>query len=141
MNRNVSMFLGVATAAAGLQLLAASADAHHSAAPFYDETKTVEIRVVVTRWSFVNPHPFLYVDVQVEQGETQEWIIEFAGAVRMRKIGWSPETFTPGEIVSAVGHPPKAEGQYGMFSPKIMRKDGTVIPIDGTVGGAGVSPR
>lgn len=141
MQRNVSMFLAVATAAAGFQLLAASASAHHSAAPFYDETTTVEIRGVVTRWSFVNPHPFLYVDAVDEQGETHEWIIEFAGAVRMRKIGWSPETFTPGEIVSAIGHPPKAEGQYGMFSPKIMREDGTVIPIVGSVGGAGVAPR
>jgi hypothetical protein len=140
MKRNLSMFL-TAAVVAGLQLISISAGAHHSAAPFYDDTKTVEIRGVVTKWAFVNPHPFLYVDVTDEQGETKEWIIEFAGAVRMQKIGWSTETFKPGEIISAVGHPPKAEGAYGMFSPAISREDGTVIPIVGEVGGAGVSPR
>lgn len=140
MKRNLSLFLAVA-AAAGLQLITVSASAHHSAAPFYDDTKTVEIRGVVTKWSFVNPHPFLYVDVTDEQGETHEWIIEFAGPVRMQKIGWSTETFTPGETISAVGHPPRAEGTYGMFSPAISREDGTVIPVVGEIGGAGVSRR
>jgi hypothetical protein len=140
MKRNLSTFLAVA-AAVGLPMITASVGAHHSAAPFYDDTKTVEIRGVVTKWSFVNPHPFLYLDVADERGENQEWIIEFAGAVRMQKIGWSTETFTPGEIISASGHPPRASGQYGMFSPQIAREDGTVIPIVGEVGGAGVAPR
>ena len=140
MKRNPSVFLVVAAAAA-LQFISVSASAHHSAAPFYDDTKTVEIRGVVTKWSFVNPHPFLYVDVTDEQGETHEWIIEFAGPVRMQKIGWSTETFTPGEIITAVGHPPRAEGTYGMFSPEIAREDGTVIPVVGEIGGAGVSRR
>lgn len=135
MKRNLSLFLAAVVAAAGVQLFTASASAHHSATPFYDDTKTVDISGVVTRWVFVNPHPFLYVDVTDDQGETQEWIIEFAGPVRLQKMGWSVRTFMPGEIVSATGNPPKAEGTYGMFSPRIAREDGTVILQAGGQGG------
>ncbi len=141
MNRNLSVFSATAVIVAGFQLFTVSAGAHHSAAPFYDETRTVEIRGVVTKWAFVNPHPFLYVDAVDDQGETHEWIIEFAGPVRLQKIGWSPETFTPGEIITAIGHPPKAEGMYGMFSPVITRENGTVIEMVGAPGGAGAPQR
>lgn len=128
MKRHLSILPAVIVASTGLQFLTKPAGAHHSSAPFYDETRTVEIRGVVTRWTFVNPHPFLYVDVTGEQGETQEWIIEFAGPVRLQRMGWSAEFFTPGETIVATGHPPRAEGVYGMFSPEIVREDGTVIP-------------
>ena len=128
MKRNFSVFLTIIAATAGYQLLPESAGAHHSTAPFYDQTRTVEIRGVVTKWTFVNPHPFLYVDVTDERGETQEWVIEFSGPVRLQKMGWSAEFFKPGEVITATGHPPKAEGTYGMFYPEIVREDGTVIP-------------
>jgi len=128
MKRNLSVFLTIIAATAGYQLLSVSASAHHSTAPFYDQTRTVEIRGVVTKWTFVNPHPFLYVDVTDEQGETREWVIEFSGPVRLQKMGWSAEFFKPGEIITATGHPPKAEGTYGMFYPEIVREDGSVIP-------------
>ncbi|MYF69312.1 MAG: hypothetical protein F4053_17130 [Proteobacteria bacterium] len=128
MKLNRSVFLAIIAATAGYQLLPVPAGAHHSTAPFYDQTRTVVIRGVVTKWTFVNPHPFLYVDVTDEQGETQEWVIEFSGPVRLQKMGWSAEFFKPGEIITATGHPPRAEGTYGMFYPEIVREDGTVIP-------------
>ena len=131
MKRNLSMFLAAVVAAAGLLSFTVPVGAHHSATPFYNDSKTVDIRGVVTKFVFVNPHPFLYVDVTDEQGNTQEWIIEFAGPVRLQKIGWSTRTFVPGEVITATGHPPKAAGTYGMFSPRIAREDGTVIPLTG----------
>lgn len=128
MKRNPLAFLALVAVGAGGQVVANLARAHHSTAPFYDDNRTVEIRGVVTKWTFVNPHPFLYVDVTDEQGVTQEWVIEFAGPVRLQKMGWSAEFFMPGETIVATGHPPRAEGVYGMFSPEIVREDGTVIP-------------
>ena len=111
--------------------------AHHASAPFYDGTKSVEANGVVTRFVFLNPHPFLYVDVTDEQGNTTEWIIEFGGPVRLQKVGWSARTFVPGEVITATGHPPKAAGTYGMFSPEIAREDGTpIILANGGGGGA-----
>ncbi len=135
MKRNLSMFLAAVIAAVGLQWLTVPVGAHHSAAPFYNPEVTVDIRGVVTKWVFRNPHPFLYVDVTDEQGEAVEWIIEVPGPVQMMKLGWSTKTFVPGEVISATGNPPKQAGTYSMFSPRIARVDGTVIPGSGGRGG------
>ena len=140
MKRNFSMCLAAVVAAAGLHWFTVPVGAHHSATPFYDEDTTVDIRGVVTRFVFRNPHPFLYVDVTDEQGNTVEWVIEFAGPVRLQKVGWSVKTFVPGEVITATGHPPKAAGTYGMFSPRIAREDGTVIRQAGG-GGGGNAPQ
>ena len=119
MKRNLSVLLTFTSMS--LQLLSITARGHHSSTPFYDAEQTVEIQGIVTNWAFVNPHPFLYVEVAADDGKTQEWIIEFAGPVRLQKAGWSNETFQPGEMITAVGNPSKAEGTYGMFSPRITR--------------------
>ena len=138
MKRILSMSLAAAVAMVGLHWFAGTASAHPSATPFYDEEKTVDIRGVVTRFVFMNPHPFLYVDVTDEQGNTTEWIIEFGGPVRLQKVGWTAKTFTPGEVITATGHPPMAAGTYGMFSPQIAREDGTAIVLAN--GGGGGAP-
>ncbi len=128
------MFLAAGIAAAGLQWLTVPAGAHHSEAPFYDQDKTVDIRGVVTRWVFRNPHPFLYVDVTDEQGARVEWVLEFVGPVRLMKVGWSAKTFVPGETISASGHPSRAAGTYGMSPQMVARADGAVIPGSGRGG-------
>ena len=42
--------------------------AHHASAPFYDSAKSVEANGVVTRFVFRNPHSFLYVDAEGDNG-------------------------------------------------------------------------
>jgi hypothetical protein len=108
--------------------------AHHAEAPFYDGTKTVEIRGVVKSWVFRNPHPFLHVEVTDEKGAKNEWAIEFVGPVRLIKVGWSAKTFTPGEIISATGHPSRAPGTFGLSPLSVSRADGKVIPGSGRGG-------
>ena len=124
------------TMAAGFAWLAHPISAHHSEAPFYDLQKTVEIKGVVTRWVFKNPHPFLFVEVADEKGAKVEWTIEFVGPVRLAKIGWSAKTFTPGEIVTVNGHPSRAPGTFGISSASVARADGKVIPGSGRGGNA-----
>lgn len=135
MRSSLSMLAGAAVAAAGLHGFTGPAYAHHSEAPFYDQTKTVEIRGIVKNWVFRNPHPFLYVEVTDEKGAKNDWILEFVGPVRLIKQGWSAKTFVPGEVVSATGHPSRAPGTYGLSPLKVSRADGTVIPGSGRSGG------
>jgi DNA/RNA endonuclease YhcR with UshA esterase domain len=108
--------------------------AHHAEAPFYDMNRNVSIKGVVTKWQFRNPHPFLFVEVADDTGVKREWTIEFVGAVRLAKVGWSAKTFTPGETVSVSGHPSRAPGTYGISSASVARADGKVIPGSGRGG-------
>lgn len=134
MGRILFIFPVVAFAVAAFLPLGASVAAHHSEAPFYDSTKTIEIRGVVTKWVFKNPHPFLFVEVADNTGVKHEWVLEFVGPVRLIKVGWSNTTFTPGEVVSANGHPSRAAGTFGLSPLMVARADGKVIPGSGRGG-------
>ena len=68
------------------------------------------------------------------QGVTNDWALEFVGPVRLIKVGWSAKTFVPGEIVSAKGHPSRAEGTVGLSPLSVSRADGQVIPGSGRGG-------
>jgi hypothetical protein len=63
-----------------------------------------------------------------------EWVLEFVGPVRLIKVGWSAKTFTPGEVVSASGHPSRAPGTFGLSPLMVARADGKVIPGSGRGG-------
>jgi hypothetical protein len=131
MRYGLSIVLSALLVAGLIQAFVMPAAAHHSEAPFYDVSKTVEIKGVVTRWTFKNPHPFLYVEVTDDEGVRTEWVVEFVGAARLARIGWSAKTFTPGEVVIASGHPSRAEGTHGISSATVARADGTIIPGSG----------
>ena len=89
----------------GLVITNAPAIAHHSSAPFYDDTKRVDVIGVVQRFVFRNPHSFLYVEAPGENGETVEWEIEMGASVSMSRRGWTPETIKVGDDIKvAVNH-------------------------------------
>ena len=59
---------------AGL-VFAAAAQAHHSFSMFDRETE-MHLTGVVSRWAFNNPHAWLYITVENENGEEVEWGFE-----------------------------------------------------------------
>jgi len=106
--------------------------AHHSSAPFYDSTKTVEAQGTVTKFLFKNPHSFLYFDAD-ENGKKVEWQIELGAAGGLTRTGWTPDTLKPGTLIKVSGRPSRAEGSHGMCCAKITRPDGTPIVTGGRV--------
>ena len=118
----VAAVLAIAAVAGGI-----SARAHHASGPFYDDTKTVEVEGVVTRFLFRNPHSFLHLDTEGENGETISWEIEMGTAVSMTRRGWSPDTITVGDRIRAAGRPSRAPGTHGMCCAELTRPDGSAI--------------
>ena len=117
----------VALVVVGLVLTGPSADAHHSSAPFYDDTKSVEAVGVVSRFVFRNPHSFLYIQGENEDGEQGEWEVEMGAAVSMSRRGWTPDTINAGDPIKAVGQPSRAPGTFGMCCAELTRPDGSPI--------------
>ena len=113
--------------AAVVALTGAPADAHHASAPFYDNTKSVEAEGVVTRFLFRNPHSFLFLDGEDENGETIAWEVEMGTAVSMSRRGWTPETIQVGDRIRVVGQPSRNPGTYGICCAEITRPDGGPI--------------
>ncbi len=105
------------------------AEAHHNSAPFYDDTRSVEIVGIVSKFSFRNPHSFVFVDGENEDGETVQWEVELGAAVSMSRRGWTRETIRIGDPIRAVGRPSRAPGTFGMCCAQLTRPDGSPIRL------------
>ena len=101
--------------------------AHHAQTPFFDQDRTVEVRGIVIRWVFRNPHPVLEVEAADEAGKKVLWEVQFAPATVLAKRGWTESTFKPGEAVVATGHPSRAPGTFGLEHRSIERADGSPV--------------
>ena len=132
MNVRQWMALAAAVVAAKVFLTVAPALAHHSSAPFYDNTKRVDIQGVVTRFVFRNPHAFLYLDVTDPAGKT-EWQVELGAPVSLTRTGWTPDTIKAGMELKVSGQPSKAPGSHGICCGRITRPDGSPIVAGGRV--------
>jgi hypothetical protein len=93
----------------GITLCSAVPSAHHSIASAYDESKHVNIDGVVRQFQFVNPHPFLVVDVKDDGGNTQSWQLEMDNRVELIDVGMTAATFKPGDRVVVTGSPSRGQ--------------------------------
>ncbi len=123
------LWISILAAAVGVAFVVARtpAAAHHSSAPFYDDTKRVDAVGVVERFVFRNPHSFLFIRGDNGSGQTVEWEVELGAAVSMRRTGWTPETIRAGDPIKATGQPSRAPGTYGMCCAQLSRPDGSPI--------------
>jgi hypothetical protein len=92
----------VLTAAAGLLIAAAPLLAHHSFAAEYDSTKKVELKGVVTKFEWMNPHAHFYVDVTDKNGKIANWNLELASPNMLVRNGWRRTSLKEGDQVVVV---------------------------------------
>lgn len=89
---------------AALSALTVTADAHHSIAGMYDQSRRVTLDGVIAQYQFVNPHPFVVVDVTTN-GTTQSWKAELDNRWELQNVGMTPTTFNAGDRVVVSGSP------------------------------------
>ena len=84
--------------------MAGLAGAHHSHAMF-DHSREVSLTGTVTNFAFTNPHAFLYVDVEGDDGSVVNYWVEMSNIPNMIRRGVSPRTFNVGDVVTVQFHP------------------------------------
>jgi hypothetical protein len=89
-------------AAAGLLLAVAPLLAHHSFAAEYDSTKKVELKGVVTKMEWMNPHAHFYLDVTDKDGKVANWNLELASPNMLVRNGWRRTSLKEGDQVLVV---------------------------------------
>jgi hypothetical protein len=92
----------VLTASAGLLLASAPLLAHHSFAAEYDSTKKIELKGVVTKFEWMNPHAHFYVDVTDKDGKVANWNLELASPNMLVRNGWRRTSLKEGDQVVVV---------------------------------------
>ena len=88
----------IAVPAVWLAAMSPSLVAHHSAAMF-DHDTVMEITGIVREFQWTNPHVWIQVDVESDDGVV-EWSIEGGGPNSLSRQGWRPSTFPAGATVT-----------------------------------------
>ena len=105
-----------------------SAEAHHSAALFYDMKNRISITGQVIRFNFRNPHAIVELAVVGKDGVEQRWTAETSAPSALRRRGWSQDSLMPGETVTLNGVQAN-DGSLFMRIISATRADGTDIGL------------
>ncbi len=99
--------------------------AHHSRAMF-DFDSAVDLTGTVAEWQFTNPHVFIILDVDNEDGSTSRWTLEGFGPNTVYRQGWNPDSLKPGDRIIVNVAPLFAGGSGGSYSD-VRWEDGTTV--------------
>jgi len=103
--------------------------AHHGASAF-DTGKRVTLKGTVTEWFWANPHCFLKFDAQGGNGTTAHWVAETSNPPDMINMGWSKQSFKPGDEVTVTVEPVKNGRPVGRVL-EVVLADGKTLHATG----------
>jgi sarcosine oxidase gamma subunit len=129
------------TLAAGAAIVAAggatSASAHHSFAAEFDSNAPVHIEGTVVEFQWVNPHSWLIIDTEEEDGTVVRWAVEGGAPSALLRRGWTRDTLPAGTRVIVDGFQAK-DGKPRANARNIEFPDGTSLHFGST--GIGAAP-
>ena len=97
----------------GIAISVAALYGHHSIAGVYDGSREVKIEGLVAKFYFVNPHPFLIVDVKndARNGGAKQWRLEMDNRYELAEVGMTAETLKEGDRIVVSGSPGRTQAQ------------------------------
>jgi hypothetical protein len=109
--------------AALLVVSMAPARAHHSLSD-YDTGRETTLDGVIAQFQFVNPHPYVVLDVRDARGAVQSWHLEMDNRRELSDIGMTKDTLKAGDRIVVSGSP-------GHTQPRILYIRTLERPADG----------
>lgn len=76
--------------------IANTSSAHHAFAAEFDREKPVSLRGRVTEMRWANPHAWIYIDVDNDDGTVTNWALETRAANNLIRLGWRREDLPAG---------------------------------------------
>jgi hypothetical protein len=106
---------------AGVLVLGATIDAHHAISAIYDNSKPMTVRGTVTEFQFINPHPFVMMEVVDERGRAQTWQLEMDNRFELVAIGMTADSIKRGDHVVVTGGPARSRSN-GLYVLRLDRE-------------------
>ena len=89
-----------AAVAVALLLGAGSLAAHHAFSAEFDASRPIHFQGTVTKVEWINPHTWIHMDVQMDNGTTERWMIEGGNPHNLFRRGFNKDVIQIGmEIV------------------------------------------
>ena len=121
-----------------LLIVSPSLVAHHGAASF-DTAKKITLKGSVVEWFWANPHCFLRFSVKDESGQAVEWVVETQSGPNILPLGYTKQTFKPGDEVAVTLQPVRNGKPLGRLLSVVLpngKKLGAMGEGSGTANGS-----
>jgi hypothetical protein len=82
---------------------ASTASAHHSFAAEFDAAKPVKFQGTVIKMEWINPHPWIHVEVKGDDGTIRVWMIETAAPNSLIRRGFTKNSLPVGSVINIAG--------------------------------------
>ena len=115
------------------------APAHHAFAAEFDAERPINLEGKVTKMEWINPHAWVHIEVEREDGGVDAWMIEGGTPNTLFRRGFTKDSLMPGTIIVVNGYQAKdgslkANGRDLTFPDGrklFMGSSGTGAPRDG----------
>ena len=132
--------LAFAFVAGVLSLAAEPVWAHHAFAAEFDSSKPIRLKGTVTKMEWINPHAWIHIDVEGEDGKVSPWMIEAAAPNSLLRRGFTKNSLLIGTEIVVEGYQAKDEAKLANGSI-ITFTDGRKLFIGSSAGDPGAAPR
>jgi hypothetical protein len=109
--------------------------AHHSFAAEYDADKPVTLTGSVTKMAWINPHSWIYIDVEKPDGSVENWAVEAGPPGTLVRAGFTKESLAAGTVIKVNGYRAK-DGALRANGRDITLPDGRLLFVGGSSPGA-----
>ena len=69
----------------------------------FDVNRPVKLTGTITRIEWTNPHSWIFIDTEDDDGNVQNWAIELISTNGLLRRGWTRDTVNAGDIVDVEG--------------------------------------
>jgi hypothetical protein len=111
-----------------LLMLALAAQSHHSHGNY--DAAYIDLEGTVREVHLINPHSWIYLDVQGAAGQTEIWALEATSRIGLERIGVTADDVQPGDTIKVRCHALR-DGSRGCLLGFVKTGDGTVLDWDG----------
>ena len=113
--------------------------AHHAFSAEFDANRPVQLKGTVTKMEWINPHAWIHINVSVEGGNVESWMVEGGTPNTLFRRGFTKNSLLPGTVIMVDGYQAKdgtlkANGRDLTFEDGrrlFMGSSGTGAPRDG----------
>ena len=129
--------LAVLMAGASLLLLLVAVPlvAHHAFSAEFDANRPIKLEGTVTKMEWINPHAWIHMDVESDDGSVVSWMIEGGTPNTLFRRGFTKNSLLPGTVIFVDGYQAK-DGSMRGNGRDLTFADGTKLFLGSSGTGA-----